>query len=143
STCAGLELLHYLTQNGSYVLRVVLDDFDGDTAYAQYDSFHIDAESDGYALHVSGFYDGGAGDSLTYHHGQNFSTFDNDQDNSMSNCAQRFHGAFWYNACYHTNPTGLYQWEHETNHYSNGVIWSKWKGYGYSVKRITMMFRPS
>uniref|UniRef100_A0A672G452 Microfibril associated protein 4 n=1 Tax=Salarias fasciatus TaxID=181472 RepID=A0A672G452_SALFA len=104
----GLETLHQLTQDGNYQLRVDLEDFDGNRVYALYDSFSVDAECDGYALHVSGFRDGGAGDSLAYHDGMKFSTFDRDQDASNSNCAQRFLGGFWYNMCYHTNPNGIY-----------------------------------
>ncbi|XP_029954688.1 microfibril-associated glycoprotein 4-like [Salarias fasciatus] len=137
----GLEYLRELTEDGPYQLRVVLEDFDGECVYAQYDSFYIDAECDGYKLHVSGFTDGGAGDSLSVHNGNKFSTFDNDQDNSTTNCAQRFLGAHWYNACYDSNPTGIYQWGHVIDRFSNGMIWSQWKGLEYSVKGIIMMFR--
>uniref|UniRef100_A0A672G0L3 Fibrinogen C-terminal domain-containing protein n=1 Tax=Salarias fasciatus TaxID=181472 RepID=A0A672G0L3_SALFA len=66
SICAGLEYLRELTKDGPYQLRVVLEDFDGECVYAQYDSFYIDDECDGYKLHVSGFIDGGAGDFIFF-----------------------------------------------------------------------------
>ena len=40
--------------------------------------------------------------------GMEFTTYDQDQDHDWGNCAQRFHGAWWYNKCYNTNPNGLY-----------------------------------
>ena len=47
----------------------------------------------------------GNGSGLSYHNGQNFSTYDFDQDsNSVGNCASRFHGGgWWYGRCYHVN----------------------------------------
>ncbi|CAN9508842.1 unnamed protein product [Ophioblennius macclurei] len=138
----GLEHLYQLTKEGSYELRVVLDDFEGNCVHAEYSSFSVDAECDGYALHVSGFKDGGAGDSLTHHNGMKFSTFDTDNDNSDTDCAKRFTGAWWYNACYASNPTGVYRWGPVSERFSNAVVWSHWKGYSYSLRAVTMMFRP-
>ncbi|CAN9508841.1 unnamed protein product [Ophioblennius macclurei] len=137
----GLENLYQLTKEGSYELRVDLEDFEGNCVYAEYSSFYIDDQSGGYALHVSGFKDGGAGDSLSDHDGMMFSTFNKDQDNSTSNCAERFIGAWWYNSCYSSNPTGVYQWGTCLERFCRGVVWSHWKGYSYSVRAATMMFR--
>ena len=50
-----------------------------------------------YTLNVGGF-TGNAGDSLVYHNGQRFSTFDRDNDSDDSwyyNCAKEFKGAWW------------------------------------------------
>ncbi|KAL1262281.1 hypothetical protein QQF64_007546, partial [Cirrhinus molitorella] len=56
----GLEFIHQLTRRYHYELRVDLEDFHGQKAYALYKSFSVDSEADGYKLHVSGFVDGGA-----------------------------------------------------------------------------------
>uniref|UniRef100_A0A6I8N1L9 Microfibril associated protein 4 n=1 Tax=Ornithorhynchus anatinus TaxID=9258 RepID=A0A6I8N1L9_ORNAN len=62
----GLQNLHLLTLKQDYELRVDLEDFENNTAFAKYKDFSISpnaisAEEDGYTLHVAGFEDGGAG----------------------------------------------------------------------------------
>lgn len=57
----GLEFIHQLTRRYKYKLRVDVEDFDGKKAYALYNSFSVGSEADGYELQVSGFVDGGAG----------------------------------------------------------------------------------
>lgn len=58
--------MHLLTLKQKYELRVDLEDFENNTAFAKYADFSISpnavsAEEDGYTLYVSGFEDGGAG----------------------------------------------------------------------------------
>ena len=62
----------------------------------------------GYTLHVSGYSAGTAGDSLSYHDLQKFSTKDNDNDPDFVNCANLFSGAWWYKTCYYSNLNGKY-----------------------------------
>ncbi|XP_014835684.1 PREDICTED: microfibril-associated glycoprotein 4-like [Poecilia mexicana] len=124
---------------------VDMEDFEGNKKFALYSSFRVDAEFDGYMLHVSGFNNvGGAGDSLAFHNGQKFSTFDKDQDpSSSSNCAKSHLGAFWYNGCHQTNPNGVYLWGADDTLYAIGVEWLYWKGNYYSLKSISMKIRPA
>ncbi|XP_041672184.1 microfibril-associated glycoprotein 4-like [Cheilinus undulatus] len=138
----GLENIFHLTRRKRSELLVDMEDFDGNTASARYTSFSIDPETDGYTLHVSGFVNGGAGDSLTYHSGMKFSTFDKDQDSSSGSCAKTYLGAFWYNGCHYTNPNGVYRWGVDGTLYAVGVEWYHWKGYDYSLKRFSMKIRP-
>uniref|UniRef100_A0A8C9XYB2 Microfibril associated protein 4 n=1 Tax=Sander lucioperca TaxID=283035 RepID=A0A8C9XYB2_SANLU len=138
----GLESLYHLTQRKRYELLVDMEDFEGNKVFARYSSFSIDSESSGYTLHVSGFINGGAGDSLCYHSGQKFSTFDKDQDSNSRNCARSFLGAFWYNNCYVTNPNGVYRWGADSTITGVGVDWVQWKGRNYSLKSISMKIRP-
>ncbi|XP_043089126.1 microfibril-associated glycoprotein 4-like [Puntigrus tetrazona] len=138
----GLEFLHQLTRRYRYNLRVDVEDFEGKKAYALYQSFSVDSEADGYKLHVSGFVNGGAGDSLSYHNGMKFSTFDKDQDLTGDNCVMNYYqGGFWYNACYHTNPTGHYFSEEMSKKKDFGVTWKTWKNNWNSLKSITMKIR--
>uniref|UniRef100_A0A671X117 Microfibril associated protein 4 n=1 Tax=Sparus aurata TaxID=8175 RepID=A0A671X117_SPAAU len=140
---SGLENLFHLTLRKRYELLVDMEDFEGNQVFARYSSFSISPESYGYRLHVSGFTDGGAGDSLGYHSGQKFSTFDKDQDNKGDgNCARLRLGAFWYNGCFRANPNGVYRWGADGTVSAVGVEWSHWKGHDYSLKSISMKIRP-
>src|SRR4029434_8457844 len=59
--CSGLEWLHLLTRRKKYELRVDMEDFEGGKVHAQYSSFSVASEAEGYQLDVSGYIDGGAG----------------------------------------------------------------------------------
>ncbi|XP_058626272.1 microfibril-associated glycoprotein 4-like isoform X2 [Onychostoma macrolepis] len=137
----GLDNMYQLTRNRNYKLRVDLEDFQGNKVFAQYSSFSVGPEADGYILHVSGFTDGGAGDSLSVHNGFMFSTFDKDQDISPHNCAKKYLGAFWYMSCHHTNPNGWYLWGEDPTYYAIGNVWSSWKGYNVGMKSISMKIK--
>jgi len=65
------------------------------------------------------------GDSMTRHKGQKFSTPDQDNDTSDTECAKRFKGAWWYKACHSSNLNGLYLGgPHDS--FANGVNWQHW-----------------
>ncbi|XP_043089118.1 microfibril-associated glycoprotein 4-like [Puntigrus tetrazona] len=138
----GVEVLHQLTCRYQYKLRVDVEDFQGQKAYALYQSFSVSSEADGYRLRVSGFVNGGAGDSLSYHNGMKFSTFDQDRDLSAENCALKyFQGGFWYNRCYLATPTGPYLWQKNSKERDFGVTWKTWRNNWNSLKSITMKIR--
>ncbi|KAL6482449.1 hypothetical protein MHYP_G00105290 [Metynnis hypsauchen] len=138
----GLENLYQLTSKRKYELRVDLQDFEEVMTYAQY-SFSVASEVNGYQLTVGGFIDGGAGDSLGFHNGQKFSTFDKDQDAwGGGTCAKTYIGAFWYSACHQANPNGIYLWGKDGTLFALGNVWYTWKGYDYGLKSISMKIRP-
>uniref|UniRef100_A0A3B1J304 Microfibril-associated glycoprotein 4-like n=1 Tax=Astyanax mexicanus TaxID=7994 RepID=A0A3B1J304_ASTMX len=136
----GLENLYQLTRRRKYELRVDLQDFDGRKVFAQYSSFSVDSESNGYKLTIGGFINGGAGNSLAIHNGQKFSTFD--KDDAGTNCAKTYLGGFWYANCHHTNPNGIYLWGLDKTYYGIGNCWYHWKGIEYGLKFISMKIRP-
>ncbi|XP_028424555.1 microfibril-associated glycoprotein 4-like [Perca flavescens] len=138
----GLESLYHLTLRKRYELLVDMEDFEGNKVFAHYSSFSIDPEYYGYTLHVSGFTDGGAGDSLIVHNGMKFTTFDKDLDTYGENCARLKLGAFWYYHCHHANPNGVYRWGADSTLTHVGVEWNHWKGRNYSLKTISMKIRP-
>ncbi|XP_034156025.2 microfibril-associated glycoprotein 4-like [Pangasianodon hypophthalmus] len=139
----GLENLYQLTRRRKYELRVDLQDFDGSSVYAHYSYFSVDSEAEGYRLHVRGFINGGAGDSLAIHNGQKFTTLDRDQDlYAPKNCAKLFLGAFWYNQCHYANPNGIYLRGNDDTHFAIGNVWYTWKDYNNGLKSITMKIRP-
>ena len=59
----GNDNLHRLTAADDVILRVDLEDFDGNTAYAEYTTFKVANETDKYRILVEG-YRGTAGDSM-------------------------------------------------------------------------------
>ncbi|WAR09745.1 TENR-like protein [Mya arenaria] len=92
--------------SGNRELRVELEDEDGQKAFAHYSHFQVLSEEKGYQLNVSG-YTGTAGDSLSYHDGMKFSTFDKDNDLRKGNCAIDYEGAWWYKSCVNSNLNGI------------------------------------
>ncbi|KAF1373437.1 hypothetical protein PFLUV_G00238850 [Perca fluviatilis] len=138
----GLKSVFYLTNTKRYELLVDMEDFEGNTVFARYSKITLDPESYGYPLYISGFTDGGAGDSLSFHNRQRFTTFDKDQDSYSGNCARLSLGAFWYNNCHHANPNGVYRWGADSTVSHVGVEWISFKGYNYSLKTISMKIRP-
>ncbi|XP_035631692.1 tenascin isoform X6 [Oncorhynchus keta] len=132
----GLANLHKMTASGQYELRVDLRD-NGKSAYAQYDKFTIAEPRSRYKIYL-GRYSGTAGDSMTYHHGRPFSTYDNDNDIAVTNCALSYKGAFWYKNCHRVNLMGKYG----DNSHSKGINWFHWKGHEHSIQFVEMKIRP-
>ncbi|KAJ0019833.1 hypothetical protein NQD34_007402 [Periophthalmus magnuspinnatus] len=139
----GLEFLHRITVRRDQELLVELEDFEGNKASARYSSFSVGGDCNGYKLNVSGFTDGGAGDSLNRHNGMMFTTFDKDQDNYDKNCAKLYLGGFWYEKCHDTNPNGIYRYGLDGTIFAIGVEYKTWKGYNYSLKSISFKTRPA
>ncbi|XP_066270922.1 microfibril-associated glycoprotein 4-like [Branchiostoma lanceolatum] len=137
----GNDNLYRLAVQKVYRLRVDMEDVEGNTAYAAYDTFAISPESQNYKLHI-GTYSGTAGDSLTYHDGKPFSTKDRDNDDYSSSCAQANKGAWWYGHCRRSNLNGLYHLGPHKSH-ADGVTWYHWKGHFNSLKRTEMKIRPA
>ena len=136
----GLDTLHQFTHNKRYMLRIVLEDFNGNTAYADYSYFFVSGESQKYKLSL-GEYTGNASDSFSGHKKYSFTTKDQDNDIWPSNCAAKFKGGWWYNKCHSSNLNGKY---HAGQHssYADGVNWKSWKGYHYSLKSTIMKMKP-
>uniref|UniRef100_A0A4W3JL53 Fibrinogen C domain containing 1a n=1 Tax=Callorhinchus milii TaxID=7868 RepID=A0A4W3JL53_CALMI len=142
----GLKRIHALTIQSNYELRIDMEDFENDTSYAHYGIFgvglfSVDPELDGYPLTVTD-YSGTAGDSLLKHNGMKFTTKDRDNDHSENNCATFYHGAWWYRNCHTSNLNGQYLRGHHTS-YANGIEWSSWTGWQYSLKFVEMKIRPT
>ncbi|WAQ95258.1 TENR-like protein [Mya arenaria] len=68
-----------------------------ESRYIEYGSFSMEDETGLYKLHVSEF-TGTAGDA----------TYDRDSDVYRGNCAQQYHGAWWYDGCHSSNLNGDY-----------------------------------
>ena len=136
----GLDKISRLTEVKS-CLHVDLEDFEGNKKYANYSTFSVGDSAALYKLTVGG-YSGNVGDSLIVHNGMKFTTIDKDNDHATFNCAVRYSGAWWYNACHASNLNGLYL-SGPTETYANGVDWFAFKRtHYYSLKLTEMKMRP-
>ncbi|XP_069460149.1 angiopoietin-related protein 6 [Ambystoma mexicanum] len=139
----GLENLHWLTNQDSYKLLILMEDWQGRQVFAEYDHFSVEPESDFYRLRL-GNYRGNAGDSLSWHNDKQFSTLDKDRDAYTGNCAHYQKGGWWYNMCAHSNLNGVwYKGGHYRSRYQDGVYWAEFRGGAYSLKKVAMMIKPS
>ena len=79
----------------------------------------------------------------SYNNGWPFSTKDRDRDGSSGDCAEVYHGGWWYGRCTGVNLNGHYATPGTRSSYGSG-----WGGVFYvdfkqrqSLKSTTMMFR--
>ncbi|XP_078082081.1 fibrinogen-like protein 1-like protein [Mustelus asterias] len=104
----GNEYIYKIISQGNYKIKFLLRDRHNRARVANYDSFAVGNEINGYSLSL-GRYTGNAGNAMIgtlktgVHDNMKFSTFDRDQDLSRSNCARSSGGGFWFNSCYRVN----------------------------------------
>ncbi|NXG32874.1 ANGL7 protein, partial [Dromaius novaehollandiae] len=137
----GNENIYRLSRRPT-VLRVELEDWEGNIRYAQYKQFTLSNELNSYRLFV-GNYTGNTGrDSLRYHNNTAFSTKDKDNDKCVDDCAQFRKGGYWYNCCTDSNLNGVYYRKGDHTKNMDGITWYGWHGSTYSLKRVEMKIRP-
>ena len=103
----GLDNIHYLTTRDDVELRIdmVMEDDRSELTWT-YQAFTVAEANDKYTLTIGGGVGTGR-DAMNYHNGQQFSTYDNDNDPSGGNCAYTHQGGWWYSGgCYHANLNG-------------------------------------
>ncbi|CAH3184939.1 unnamed protein product [Porites lobata] len=146
----GNDNLHRLTAFDDVMLRVDLEDFDGNITYAEYTTFQVADEADKYRITFGG-YNGTAGDSMVNYAGQTLSNLQfttKDIDNDLygaDNCAVLLSGAWWYHSCSWANLNGLYRrgtYNPGPGYPSDGVKWVTFRGHHYSLKRTEMKLKP-
>ncbi|KAH8416351.1 hypothetical protein KR222_000170 [Zaprionus bogoriensis] len=141
----GLDKLHRLTNNDDHELLIMMRSQSGERKFAVYDEFSIASEDEKYLLYVLGAYSGDAGDSLRYHAGKKFTTFDQDNDDNGQNCARTHAGAWWYGReCLQSNLFGTFQLKYgQVIGYYKGILWKSFvAGPTGSLRYVRMMIRP-
>ncbi|XP_062606267.1 ryncolin-1-like isoform X3 [Saccostrea cucullata] len=138
SGTAGNEAIHLLTKRKEHELRVDLQKFTGEKAFAKYSKFSVGSESQKFKLTVTG-YSGTAGDSFNHHNGRSFSTKDADNDSWKTSCAVRGKAGWWFGSCDDCNLNGPYLKSAVKT--DESINWDKF-GKGFSLKTAKMMIRP-
>ncbi|XP_066248513.1 uncharacterized protein [Euwallacea similis] len=137
----GNNFLSRFSQSQNLTLRIELEDFEGNSAWAQYEDFRVAGEDEGYQLTI-GTYVGNASDSFSSHNGSRFSTYDkkNDLAPDCCSCSISYGGGWWFNRCFEANLNGIYYRKPTENRHFKGVIWELWLG-NYSLKKSLMMVK--
>ena len=149
----GLENIHHITQTEKHELLVTMVDHDNTIFTAKYNLFKVGSSATEYQLDLGSYVHAGsnAGDSLSIHDEQKFSTSDNDNDlSAVDNCAVKYHGGWWYRNCHETNLNGRYYAGDYGNYdgsdpaaVQDGIVWRSITGWWHSLKSVTMAIRPS
>ncbi len=132
----GLDKLHALARPGKgAILNITMKhrDYSDRLFHAAYTIFEIGNEAAGYRLNIGG-YPGNAGDSLAYHNGMKFSTYDRDNDLSTRNCVSYHKGGWWYNNCYEANLNNL----HNDDKKSSATTYMTWASMSGSFGNVAM-----
>ncbi|XP_077905203.1 angiopoietin-4 [Ictidomys tridecemlineatus] len=138
----GNEAIHQLTSRATYSLRVELEDWEDQEAYAQYERFQLGSEAQLYRISVSGYSDSVGRQTGLFLRSANFSTRDADNDNCVCECAQLLSGGWWFDACGLSNLNGVYYRDGQHLRRMDGVRWQYFRGPGYSLRATRMMIRP-
>ena len=80
------------------------------------------------------------GNSMGDLDGAEFSTYDQDNDDWVYNCADQRHGAWWYKSCTFANLNGMYL-ENGAEDF-RGVYWFYWTHTVAGLKTVEMKIRP-
>ncbi|KAJ8033201.1 Ficolin-1 [Holothuria leucospilota] len=145
------NLFHLINQKRkNYELRIDLVNKLGSPYYAKYTLFRINDESDNYRLADLGSFSGPTGlyrqkfgaNAMYYHKNKAFSTKDRDNDGrdaeTVSNCALRLHGAWWYHDCYRSNLNGNYKASTDS---VSSISWSNLPGSRFNIQFTEMKVR--
>ncbi|KFO19754.1 angiopoietin-4 [Fukomys damarensis] len=132
----GNEVVHQLTSRAIHSLRVEVEDWEGNTFYANFGYFQLDSEEQFYRI----FLDKHSGAALGWGHrvlqDGNFSTHDADHDNcSFCSCAEIMSGGWWFDKCGSSNLNGIYYPTSQLR--IDGLLWH------HSVHRPSYTFRAS
>ncbi|XP_066956948.1 techylectin-5A-like [Macrobrachium rosenbergii] len=136
----GNDVLHALTNGATQVLRVDMTDWDGESRYAEYSSFHVADRDHEYSLRL-GTVSGTAGDSLKNHDNMLFSTPDRDNDiDDSRHCGTVYSSGFWFYKCYSVSPTNQLLSKQKN---VKGITWNSFHADRTTLQSITFKVKPA
>ena len=104
----GMKSIHCLTSRWEMELRIDMQTTDGVAFNWTYQTVQVGGPRTNYTLTL------GAGrgtknymhDAMRLHNGNQFSTYDIDNDKNSGSCAESYKGGWWYNSCHNANLNG-------------------------------------
>ncbi|KAM4575033.1 angiopoietin-related protein 3 [Fundulus diaphanus] len=140
----GLKKIHTISQLGTYILRIDVEDWKEEKHWAEY-RFSMAGPSEDYALHVSHLA-GDLPDAMTNLTGSRFSTKDKNNDSGCNaDCGRNCTGGWWLSACSETNLNGKYFSLRAKGRSvrRKGIQWRPSAGLLYSLKMSKISLRAS
>ncbi|XP_066266447.1 angiopoietin-related protein 7-like [Branchiostoma lanceolatum] len=140
----GNDIIHFLTTQKAYRLRVDLEEWGGQRRFSEYNTFRVGGpvqnSTQNYRLEVSG-YQGNAGDAMIINNGMSFSTIDRDNDVLRGSCSRhRGNAGWWFRACGSALLNGRYLGNCGSSClHSQGVLWGLMT---QSLKSVSMKIKP-
>ncbi|XP_071810697.1 uncharacterized protein [Apostichopus japonicus] len=93
----GNEKLHYLTNQRNYTLRIDTISSGGTVRYAKYAEFQIESVGNNYRMNKLGTHSGNTGHYFYHNRGEQFSTYDRDNDScGKFDCAEKHRSGWWH-----------------------------------------------
>ena len=143
----GLGAIHDLTAAQPMRLQIDVDPFNFPALSLFYEQFVVGDAASNYLLTIAGFSATSCDtlDSLKYHNGCMFSTYNVDNDQKESGvCAVIYKGGWWFNNCWHAHLNGIYEGDVASVSSSgmrmNGL--SSSHSYATPIRSITMKIQP-
>ncbi|XP_038122460.1 uncharacterized protein LOC6046429 [Culex quinquefasciatus] len=120
----GLERMHQITSRKPFEMLIEVKNEEGQHGYATFSKFKVADESDGYRLFDEfRWSEGMINFGLQLSHGEQFSTYDKDNDKSSENCGSLYKGGWWFYKCRHSNLNGPYKEDPKTH---RGIFCHDW-----------------
>ena len=147
----GLQKIKDITDydGATYELYIGMESFHptDKARFSLYDSFSLGTETAKYSLDIGALDSASdAGNSLTDHDGEKFSTPDQDNDShTTKHCADDFNSGWWYHNCHDSHLNGEWYADGVLPNTSvpDGLIWETWRGDTESLKTTVMAVRPA
>ncbi|XP_041659982.1 angiopoietin-related protein 4 [Cheilinus undulatus] len=145
----GLEKMHRIAKDGSYILSIKLSDWSGDVASVRL-PFKLGGEDTKYSLQIPEIrtfstLETSLGTDATS--GLPFSTRDQDNDQKNdTNCAKHLSGGWWFSNCGRSNLNGRYFQSpppKQRHQRKQSIFWKTWRGRYYPLKSSMMMIAPA
>ncbi|NXC87395.1 ANGL3 protein, partial [Cercotrichas coryphoeus] len=136
----GLKKIYSITKQGSYLLRIELQDWRGSRRHIEY-SFSLGGPSTNFSLQLARTA-GSIPNALPERAPLRFSTGDTA---GASRCPQRQLGGWWHSECEETNLNGKYVTPRSRGRLDRGkgLYWKPKKGRYYLLKSTKIMIHPT